>query len=53
MNAVDLIRAKRDGAELNAEQINWLVSAYTKGQVTDYQMSAFLMATLWRGMTPD
>ncbi len=52
MNAVDLIRAKRDGAELNAEQINWLVSAYTKGQVTDYQMSAFLMATLWRGMTP-
>jgi pyrimidine-nucleoside phosphorylase len=52
MNAVDLIRAKRDGAELTAEQIDWLVAAYTNGQVTDYQMSAFLMATLWRGMTP-
>jgi len=52
MNAVDVIRAKRDGDELTAEQIDWLVAAYTRGQVTDYQMSAFLMATLWRGMTP-
>src|SRR5262245_61957491 len=52
MNPVDLIRAKRDGAELTGEQIDWLVSAYTNGQVADYQMSAFLMATLWRGMKP-
>ncbi len=53
MNAVDVIRAKRDGATLTPEQIAWLVDAYTRGEVTDYQMSAFLMATLWRGMTPE
>jgi pyrimidine-nucleoside phosphorylase len=52
MNAVDLIRAKRDGATLTAEELGWLVAAYTRGAVPDYQISAFLMATVWRGMTP-
>src|SRR5579883_1562357 len=51
MNAVDLIRRKRDGEALSAEAIDWLVQSYTRGEVADYQMSAFLMAVLWRGMS--
>lgn len=50
MNAVDLIRRKRDGGALSAGEIDWLVQAYTRGDVPDYQMSAFLMAVVWRGM---
>lgn len=52
MNAVDLIRRKRDGDALSADAIDWLVQAYTRGDVPDYQMSAFLMAVVWRGMDP-
>src|SRR5690348_16957211 len=52
MNAVDLIRRKRDGAALDADAIDWLVRAYTDGEVPDYQMAAFLMAVVWRGMDP-
>jgi pyrimidine-nucleoside phosphorylase len=51
MNVVDLIRRKRDGKALDASSIDWLVQSYTHGkEVTDYQMSAFLMAVVWRGM---
>ncbi len=50
MNAVDLIRRKREGLRLAGEDIDWLVRAYTDGEVPDYQMAAFLMAVLWRGM---
>jgi thymidine phosphorylase len=50
-NAVDIIRAKRDGAELSAGQIDWVVDAYTSGEVADEQMSALAMAILLRGMT--
>ncbi len=50
MNAADLIRRKRDGAALDADAIDWLVRAYTDGDVPDYQMAAFLMAVVWRGM---
>ncbi|MDD4856941.1 MAG: thymidine phosphorylase [Candidatus Krumholzibacteria bacterium] len=51
MNAHELIRRKRDGLSLDEEEIRFLVSAYLKGEVGDYQMAAFLMATAIRGMT--
>ena len=50
ISAVDVIRAKRDGAALSDEQIDWVVDAYTKGVVADEQMSALAMAILLRGM---
>jgi pyrimidine-nucleoside phosphorylase len=50
MNAVDLIARKRDGKTLDPGEIDWLVQAYTRGNVADYQMSAFLMAVVCRGM---
>jgi len=49
--AIDLIRKKRDGAELSEGEIGWLVSAYTRGDIPDYQVSAWLMAVVLRGMT--
>ncbi|MCK9896874.1 thymidine phosphorylase [Frankia sp. AgB32] len=52
-DVVDLIRAKRDGRSLPAAAIDWLVDAYTRGRVADEQMSAYLMAVVWRGMSPD
>jgi len=50
--AVDLIRLKRDGGALSDEQIGWLLPAYLRGEVASEQMSALLMAVVWRGMTP-
>ncbi len=50
MQAVELIRKKRDGNALSTTEINWLVDQYTHDQVPDYQMSAWLMAVYWRGM---
>jgi pyrimidine-nucleoside phosphorylase len=49
-SAVDLIRRKRDGEALAASAIADLVEAYTAGAVPDYQMAAWLMAVVWRGM---
>ena len=51
MRVVDLIERKRDGGELAPEEIRWLISQYVAGQVPDYQMSAFLMAVYFRGMS--
>ena len=51
MRAVDLIRKKRDSGELSREEINFLVSGYTRGEIPDYQMAAWLMAVCIRGMT--
>lgn len=51
MRTVDLIQRKRDGEELAAEEIVYLVHGYTKGEIPDYQMSAFLMAVFFSGMT--
>jgi len=50
MRPVDLIRKKRDGGEHTTEEIVQLVNAYTAGEVPDYQMSAWMMAVLLRGM---
>ena len=50
MLVVELIRKKRDGAILNAEEIGWFVEQYTQGQIADYQASAWLMAVYLRGM---
>jgi pyrimidine-nucleoside phosphorylase len=49
--AIDVIRAKRDGKELSRDQIEGLVQAYTRGNIPDYQVSAWLMAVVLRGMT--
>ncbi|MBV9711178.1 MAG: thymidine phosphorylase, partial [Ktedonobacteraceae bacterium] len=51
MQAVELIRKKRDGGELSTAEINWLIEQYMKENIPDYQMSAWLMAVYWRGMT--
>jgi pyrimidine-nucleoside phosphorylase len=51
MRAVDLIRRKRDSGELTREEIEELIAAYTLGDVPDYQMSAWLMAVVLRGMS--
>jgi pyrimidine-nucleoside phosphorylase len=49
--AVDVIRKKRDGGELSRDEIEFLVNAYTRGDIPDYQVSAWLMAVVLRGMT--
>ena len=53
MDAVTLIEKKRDGGELSGEEIGWLISRYTDGFVTDYQMAAMTMAIYFEGMTSD
>ncbi|QJY46587.1 thymidine phosphorylase [Pseudonocardia broussonetiae] len=53
-SAVDVITAKRDGGRLSDEQIDWVVAAYTRGDVADEQMSSLAMAILLNGMdTPE
>jgi thymidine phosphorylase len=51
-DGVGVIRAKRDGGELSADQIDDLMRAYLTGEFAEEQMSALLMAIFWRGMTP-
>jgi pyrimidine-nucleoside phosphorylase len=51
MRVVDLIRHKRDSGEITPEEINFLIEGYTRGDIPDYQISALLMAIVWRGMT--
>ncbi|HKV93079.1 MAG TPA: thymidine phosphorylase [Candidatus Angelobacter sp.] len=51
MLVTDLIRRKRDGAELQRNEIEFLINGYTRDAIPDYQMSAWLMAVLLRGMT--
>lgn len=53
LDIVDLILAKREGRTLDVDQIGALIRAYTKGNVPDYQMSAFLMAGLLRGLNDE
>ncbi|TDC66669.1 thymidine phosphorylase [Actinomadura sp. GC306] len=51
MDAIDVIRAKRDGGALTPEQIDWAVDAYTRGTIAEEQMAALAMAILLNGMT--
>ena len=50
MDAIDLIRKKRNGLQLNKEEIEYIVKNYTNGVIPDYQLSALLMAILLKGM---
>lgn len=50
VDAVSVIVTKRDGGELSDKQIDWVVDAFTRGEVADEQMSALAMAIVWRGM---
>ncbi|HEX4164675.1 MAG TPA: thymidine phosphorylase [Bryobacteraceae bacterium] len=51
MRTVDLIHRKRDGEELSPEEIQFLINGYTSTEIPDYQISAFLMAVYYSGMT--
>jgi pyrimidine-nucleoside phosphorylase len=51
MHTTDLIRRKRDGGELEGKEIEFLIEGYTRDAIPDYQMSAWLMAVVLRGMT--
>ena len=53
MRIVDIIQKKRDGIELTKEEIDYLLDECQKGIVPDYQLSAFLMATYFNGMTDE
>ncbi|RST11627.1 thymidine phosphorylase [Streptomyces sp. WAC04770] len=50
MDAISVIRTKRDRGELTPKQIDWVIDAYTRGEVADEQMSALAMAILLNGM---
>lgn len=50
MDAISVIRTKRDRGELSDAQIDWVIDAYTRGDVADEQMSALAMAILLNGM---
>ena len=53
MRMVDLIEKKRDGHVLTDDEIQFIVAGYTKGEIPDYQMSAFLMAVFYKDMTDE
>jgi thymidine phosphorylase len=51
VDAVEVIRAKRDGGELTDAQIDWVIAGYVRGEVAEEQMAALSMAILLRGMS--
>lgn len=53
MNTVDIIIKKRDGLVLTKEEIEYIINEYANDNIPDYQMSAFLMAIYFRGMTDE
>lgn len=53
MRMYDLISKKRNGGALNKEELTHLIEGYVKGEIPDYQMSAFLMAVYFQGMTKE
>ncbi|MDP4126706.1 MAG: pyrimidine-nucleoside phosphorylase [Bacillota bacterium] len=53
MRAVDLIEKKRDGEALSREEIRFIIDGYVRGDIPDYQMSAWAMAVYFRGMTSE
>ncbi len=52
-DVVDIIRTKRDGGTLRDAEIDWVIAAYTRGDIAEEQMSALAMAILIRGMNAD
>ena len=50
MRMVDIIIKKRDGLALNKEEIDFVINGYSKGEIPDYQMSALLMAIVFKNM---
>ena len=52
MRAVDVVQKKRDGAELTREEIDFFIRGYARGDIPDYQASAFTMAVFFKGMAP-
>ena len=53
MNILEIISKKRDGLELNKEEIQYFVQGYTNGEITDYQAAALVMAIYIKGMTKE
>lgn len=53
MRMVDLIEKKRDGGSLSKEEIQFIIDGYTKGDIPDYQISAFLMTVFYQDMTDE
>lgn len=53
MRMNDLIKKKRDGGALTKEEIDSMIQGYTNGEIPDYQMSAFLMAVYFKGMSDE
>ncbi|MCX7984538.1 MAG: thymidine phosphorylase [Bacteroidetes bacterium] len=53
MNTVDLIRKKRNGESLSEDEMRFLIHGYVHGSIPEYQMSAFLMAVYFRGMSDE
>lgn len=53
MRTVDIIAKKRDGGTLTADELDWFVQSYTRGDLPDYQAAAWLMAVYLRGMNRD
>lgn len=53
MRTTDIIRQKREGEELSAEEIVYMVDGYSRGEIPDFQMAAFLMAVFFSGMSED
>jgi pyrimidine-nucleoside phosphorylase len=51
MHVPSLIEKKRDGGELSADEIEFLIAEFTDDRIPDYQMSAWAMAVFFRGMT--
>ena len=49
----DIIMKKRNGAEHTADEIRFIVEGFAKGEIPDYQMSAWLMCVYYKGMTHD
>lgn len=53
MRMVDIIESKKQGNVLSKEEIHFMIEGYTKGDIPDYQMSAFLMAVCFQGLTKE
>ena len=53
IRTVDIIRRKRDGEALSEREIRFLIEGYARGEIPDYQMSAWAMAGYFRGMSPE